>query len=612
MFHKKLKSLKERTVSRALLLLSKKDRRKLILVVLLQVLTAALDLIGVALVGVLGALAVAGFGAGVVGDRVSSVLRLLHLQTFSFQTQAGILALIVAMTLILRTISTVAITRKILFFLSRKAARVSSELISRLLSQSLLKIRENTSQSTHFSVTYGVSVVILGVLGVALTTLSDVFVLFILGIGLFALDPLMAFCTFVLFGSIAFGLYKFTSGRARDLGMKNTDLLIKSDEKISEVLGSYRELVVRHRREYYAREIGKIRMNLAETAAEIQFMPHVSKYVIELALVLGALVIGGIQFALLDATHAVATLSVFLVAGTRIAPAVMRIQQGAIAIKSNLGVAKPTLTLIESLQQVEPSEPVQDILNLDHEGFLPEVLVSDLGFRYPGASENTLKGVSFTAQPGKRVAIVGTSGAGKTTLVDILLGVLIPDQGRTTISQLPPLDAIKKWPGSIGYVPQDVVLSHGSIRENIALGYPEDLISDAKVWEALEKAQISEFVKSLPDGLDSQVGERGARVSGGQRQRIGIARALVTNPLLLILDEATSALDSSTEAELAESFMNLDERMTTVVIAHRLSTVINADLVLYLKEGQILASGTFEEVRKAVPDFDKQAQIMGL
>ena len=607
-----LNSLHKSTLYRAVLLLTKKDRKKLVLILFLQLSSAMMDLVGVALVGALGALAVAGFGTGVTGDRVNRVLEILHLSGFGFQAQAAFLAILVAFALTLRTISTVVISRRTLFFLSRKSASVSSDLVSRLLSQSLVKIKENTSQATHFSVTYGVSIVILGIVGTAITTMSDIFVLAILIFGLFVLDPIMAFATVLLFAMVALALYRFTSTKARDLGMRNTDLLIKSDEKISEVLGSYRELVVRNRREYYVREIAALRSNLAETAAEMQFMPHVSKYVFETALVIGALLIGALQFALLDASQAVATLAVFLLAGTRIAPAVMRIQQGAISIKANLGVANPTLALIESLQSVQPSKSVKDILDLNHEGFVPRVEIQRLGFSYPGCTEETLSNLNTEIPAGARIAIVGASGAGKTTLVDILLGILTPTTGTTTISGLAPLTAIETWPGAIGYVPQDVVLSHGSIRENISLGYPSELISDAEIWAALEKAQISDFVKGLPLGIDSQVGERGSRISGGQRQRLGIARALVTNPLLLILDEATSSLDGATEADLTESFLNLDKRMTTIVVAHRLSTIKESDQILFLNSGQIVAAGTFDEVRAAVPDFDKQANLMGL
>jgi ABC-type multidrug transport system fused ATPase/permease subunit len=172
--------------------------------------------------------------------------------------------------------------------------------------------------------------------------------------------------------------------------------------------------------------------------------------------------------------------------------------------------------------------------------------------------------------------------------------------------------AVAKWPGAISYVPQDIVIAAGTIRENVALGYPIQAATDELITSALRVAALNKFVEELPDGVDTQVGERGARISGGQRQRLGIARAMFTRPHLLVLDEATSSLDSETEASISEAINALRGSTTVVLIAHRLSTVRNADIVVYLSEGKILAKGTFEEVRNTVPDFDRQAKLMGL
>jgi ABC-type multidrug transport system fused ATPase/permease subunit len=174
------------------------------------------------------------------------------------------------------------------------------------------------------------------------------------------------------------------------------------------------------------------------------------------------------------------------------------------------------------------------------------------------------------------------------------------------------LEAIAKWPGAISYVPQDVMVVNGSIRENVALGYPLEAARDELVNSALSIASLSDFVANLPEGLDTNLGERGGKISGGQRQRIGIARALFTKPKLLVLDEATSALDGDTEESISSDIQKLKGSTTVVLIAHRLSTVRDADLVLYMDKGEIVARGTFEEVRNAVPDFDRQAKLMGL
>ena len=230
----------------------------------------------------------------------------------------------------------------------------------------------------------------------------------------------------------------------------------------------------------------------------------------------------------------------------------------------------------------------------------------------PSKSFRAISDVTLDIPPGISVAFVGPSGAGKTTIIDILLGVLNPDEGRVLISGLPPLLAIAKWPGAVSYVPQDVVIAAGTIRENVALGYPTKEATDELVMNALKIADLNIFVESLPLGIETQVGERGAKISGGQRQRLGIARAMFTNPHLLVLDEATSSLDSETEVSILEAIHALRGSTTVVMIAHRLSTVRNADIVVYMSEGKVLATGSFEEVRRAVPDFDHQAKLMGL
>jgi ABC-type multidrug transport system fused ATPase/permease subunit len=606
------KNLRTSALIRAARVLPKSDRPKILVVVALQIGLGFLDLLGVAVFGVLGALSVTGVQSLQPGNRVSAVLDFLSLTNFSFQSQVAILAVSAAAILVLRTLLSIVFTRRIFFFLSRRSATISSSLISKFLSQSLTEVQSRSTQDTLYSVTAGVSAITLGVLGTATTIVSDASLLLIMVVGLFVVDPTIAITTIVFFGTLGLILYRSMNVKAHELGFKVSSLNVKSNEKIIEVLTSYRESVVRNRRDYYAREIGRLRMGLADVLAEMQFMPNISKYVIESGIVIGAILIAGVQFAIQDARHAVATLTVFLAAGTRIAPAIMRLQQSAIQIKSGIGSAIPTLELIESLHGVESIQEVEDSLDVNHVGFKSEVTLKEVSFRYPNQSKNALTNISVSIANGESLAIVGPSGAGKTTFVDVLLGVLKPDSGDIEISSLDPIGSISKWPGAISYVPQDVVISNGTIRENIAMGFPMEVASDELIWDALDIAQLTDFVKALPLNIDTPVGDRGTKISGGQRQRLGIARAMFTKPKLLVLDEATSSLDGQTEADISDAIQNLKGTVTVVLIAHRLSTVRNAGQVMYMADGEVMARGSFEEVRAAVPDFDRQAQLMGL
>lgn len=600
------------TISRAVKVLSLTDRRKILGITILQVMIGGLDLLGVIAVGLLSALSVAGLQSNAPDNRVSEALKILHIQDSAFQTQVLFLGVSAVLLLVGRTVLSILFTRRILFFLSRRGAKISADLIAKLLSQSLLNVQSRTTQETVYAVTTGVERIVLQVLATGVVWIADFSLLIIMILGLLVVDPVTAIATFLVFSLIALILYRFMHVRAEILGMESSNLNIRSNEKIVEVFATYRESVVRNRRDYYAREIGKLRYLIANSSAEIGFLPYISKYVIETTVVVAAVVIGAVQFTLEDASNAIATLAIFLAAGTRIAPAFLRLQQGSIYIKNGLGLSVPTFEMIESLEKLPVIENVKDTLDTKHEGFVSEIVVENVSLTYPNKQIPAVLDVSLTIPAGTSIAFVGPSGAGKTTIIDILLGILIPDNGKVMISGLPPLLAVAKWPGAISYVPQDVAICAGTIRENIALGYPIEAASDDLVLSALKVAHLDEFVAELPDGIDTQVGERGARISGGQRQRLGIARAMFTRPQLLILDEATSSLDGQTEASITDAIHSLHGSTTVVIIAHRLSTIRNVDKIVYLSHGKIRVIGTFDEVRVAVPDFDYQARIIGL
>jgi ABC-type multidrug transport system fused ATPase/permease subunit len=588
------------------------DRPRILVVVIVQFLLGILDLVGVALIGIVGALSISGIKSNLPGNRTQNVLNFLRLDNFSFQSQVAILGLLAAFFLLGRTVVSVILSRKILHFLSRRGAMISASLVSKLMTQPLMGIRQTSSQETLFALTSGVQSITLGVLATAITLVSDFSLLILLGIGLFIVNSWTAIAAILFFGIVSLIVYKTSSGRAQKLGFENTTMGIETSETILEVLGVYREVFVRDRREYYVRRISAIRYRLASVLAEIQFLPNISKYVMESSMVVGALLLAAIQFMLTDANRAFATLTIFLAAGTRIAPAVMRIQQGLIQLRSSIGTSRPTLELSQKLNSISDADPVSDEINTNHKDFRGELALKHVQYSYPHSNDLALKNVNLKIFDGSSVAIVGPSGAGKTTLVDVLLGVLEIETGEVNISNMRPSDAIKKWPGAIAYVPQDTVLVNASIRENIAIGFPADSANDQMCWEALELAQLSDYVRALPNGLDSMVHESGSNLSGGQRQRLGIARALLTKPKVLVLDEATSSLDARTELDISSAIQSLKGRVTVITIAHRLSTVQHADKVVYLEGGEVKAEGSFSEVRSLIPDFDSQARLMGL
>jgi len=600
------------TLGRSLRVLTRASRIRIIAVSIIQVLVSLLDLAGVALIGVLGALTVTGVQSRQPGNKVKSILDFFGIGNLPLQSQAAVLGGIAVALFISRTLLTILFTKRTIAFLSRQGAYLGSSLVKRILSQPLTYLQTRSSQDFVYLTTIGANSVTIGMIGTLITLLADASLLIVMGVGLFVFNPLIAVETIVIFTVIAFILYVLLQNRARVLSEEQYKYSVAGNEKLLASLNSYREILIRNRRDYYASENEEIRTRLARIYAETTFMPNISKYAIEITVVLGSFVITGVQFLLQDATHAIATLTVFLAAGSRIAPAVLRVQQGAIQIKGSVGSAGPTLDLWDELADSLPLPPSASHVDYVHEGFSGHIRLENVALQYPNTNSFALKNVALEILPGTLVALVGPSGAGKTSLADVLLGAVTPTEGQILISGLSPAECIVNWPGALAYVPQDVIISNSTIRENVSMGFSNDSVEESYVLDALEIAQLRDFALSLNQGLDTPVGERGAQISGGQRQRLGIARAMFTKPKLLVLDEATSALDGETESLISKAINSLKGSVTVVLIAHRLSTVREADMVVYMDQGRIVARGSFEEVRRAVPDFDRQAQLMGL
>ena len=606
-----LSSLKKRSIALPMKLLSGRDRFLLIVATFITLILAILDLFGVLLIGLIGSLSITGLSNGQTGDRVSIALSLLQIDNLEFKSQVIVVGLLAAFLLITKTILSLFLIRKTLFFMARRAAYMSSNLITRYFTIPVSRVNRRSAQNSIYALTTGVNSIMVGVIGVSVALISDLALLTVMSAGLFLVDPASAIGSTLTFGFLALFLYRVMHKKVQRLGEEQAVLNIESSQRIFEAVNSYRELLVRDRRGFYAQQIGGLRHKLADGIATIGYMGNVSKYVLEVTLVVSAILLTFYQFSTSTAFRAIATITIFIAASTRIIPAILRLQQGVLGMKGAIARARPTISLIEELSGI-PLETIEvKGFNRNHSEFRPEVSASNITFSYE-ANIAVLNKVDFETQPGEFVAIVGGSGAGKTTLVDVLLGALDPQEGSVEISGMQPRSTFSVWPGAVSYVPQDSPVINGTIKENLCLGYPVDEISDEYCWESLKIARLDDFVKSLSNHLATHVGDRGTRLSGGQRQRLGIARALITNPKLLILDEATSSLDGVTESEISESLRGLKGQVTLIVIAHRLSTVVNADRIYFMEKGVVKGVGTFEELKRNHPEFLTQAELMGL
>lgn len=594
-------------------ILPDRDRSRLLLVGAVQSFLALFDLAGIALIGLIAGLAVNGVRSTSPGIRTSKVLNLLHIENFTLQSQTLVLGLLAAILLVSKSLLTMYFSKRILYFLSQKSATISTKLVNQILGQHLIAVRGNSSPRLIYAATTGVTSLVVGVLGNLVSVISDLALCLVLGTSLIIFSPTISLSSLCIFSVMLFAIFKYLNRKSIWVTREQTKLNISSSELLLEVIDTYREAVVRNRRSYYSRSIGKSREKMAQLNAEQAWMPSISKYIVEITVTVGTLILAGFQFASQDAPRAIGGLTLFLAAGTRIAPSLLRIQQNLIVINSSIEAGQPTL---EMLRDFEMGEGVprneQDSINTLHKEFSSRIEFENVSFKYPDSDTSGVFNLDFNIEPGTLVAIVGPSGAGKTTLVDLLLGIHKPNSGAIKISGREPLDAISKWPGAIGYVPQEVNIMNGTIRSNLGIGFPIQEVKDLYCEDVIKKASLTHVVDRLENGIDSNVGEKGSKLSGGERQRLGIARALITQPRLLILDEATSALDGDTESEISNAISNMKGQVTVILIAHRLTTVRNASFVLYMEKGSMISSGTFEQVRREVPNFDRQAGLIGL
>ena len=495
-------------------------------------------------------------------------------------------------------------------------AKFSSKLASKLFRLDLSFLQKRSSQLTASAISYSASYAIVDVLNASIILFSEVALLIFFISMLFFLSPFITLLVVIYFALVVYFIQFRILKLSAVYGENRNKFDISSVEITQEIMGLFREIKISNRLNYFVEHFSHQRLNSAVANAGGQSAAQVPKYLLESALIIGAIVLGFTQFVLNDPQNAIATLALFLTVGFRILPSLLRIQSCITIIHVSGGAASVTYALADDIDvEFDDCSDVRKLLADSAQNpkrFTPSVELIGVTFQYPEESKFAIRELSISVGEGETLAIVGPSGAGKSTLTDLILGVNKVSSGQVRISGVHPNLATQLWPGSIAYVPQMTSLMNSTIRENVAIGLSRQEINDQDVWSALSFAHLLEFTENLPGKLDTIIGEHGHRLSGGQRQRLGIARALYTKPKLLILDEATSAMDSETEDSVTRAIGNLVGETTLIIIAHRLSTVRQADSILYMQEGRAIAIAKFEELRSLLPDFDKQAGLLGL
>lgn len=589
--------------------LTPRERAKYYGIIGARALTGLLDVFGIALIGFVAAIAASQIDAG-SGEQPS--IAGFTLPNLDGQ---GLLLLVVAVlaVFVVKAVLAIVLMHAQAHFVASVETRNARKVADFLLRGSLARAKRYSKAEFQFALTGSTTFAFTGLLNNVASLISESFLLLVITATFFVVDPVTAVFALLYFALVGVIIQVIIGRSVKKAGREAVAGTVETMNSLSDTLDTFREISVLHKQTPFINRIGSSRERIAESGATLTFLAGMPRYVVETSLILGVVVLIGYQFFAGNLSTGLVTVGVFLAGGVRMMASLLPLQSAVSNLRQNTEQAKSSLELLvqardaESTPSIELGSPVERI-PVEEQG-LP-LRMTDVSYRYEGADKDAIRGVSLDVLPGQYVAVIGPSGAGKTTIVDLVLGLVAPDSGTVTVAERSPRSVREAAPGLIAYVPQKPGMVSGSIAENIALGVdPADIDFDA-LNDAVDAAYLREFVDSLPEGVHSSVGKQVDSMSGGQIQRIGVARALYSRPKLLVLDEATSGLDAGSEAYIAASLKRLYGRTTVVVIAHRLSTVQHADTVYVIESGRVIASGDFRAVKAAVPMVAEYVKLM--
>jgi hypothetical protein len=430
-------------------------------------------------------------------------------------------------------------------------------------------------------------------LSTLLQIMSESVVSFVLAITIFIISPQITVEMTVILVLLLFIIGKVIKPIMNKAGVEYRDANTKMNQWLIQSVSGIKEIKILDKESFFEGQFSVYGKIFVDTRKNFQRISMIPRYMVEAFSLSSLMIIVAIMIARTDdMSFVLPVLSGIAMAAIRLLPSVYRISQGMASISFDF----PSLNALEKVileedvdgVQVDQAKVVEETINQLKIKDFSSLAMDNVSYRYPSGDRNVLNNVSFEIKKGMSVGIVGSSGGGKTTTADLLLGLLSPVEGEIYIDNYKLSSVINEWHSMIGYIPQQIFILDGNVRDNIAFGIPPEEVGEEKIWTVLKDAALDEFVKELPEGLDTELGERGIRLSGGQRQRIGIARALYKSPSVLFFDEATSALDGKTESEIMESIRALKGKITMVIIAHRLSTIEHCDHVYRVEDGNII------------------------
>lgn len=567
--------------------------------VLVSLVLAALDTLGVAAMVPLTQLI---SGTATDSGALGAIANIVG--TTDPTTLIPIVALGIVLLFVVKSIAAIFFRWWLLGRTTRVAALSATDLMSRYMlspyathrSRRMSEVYRNINDSTGQAAS-----VLLSVLGI----LTDVMLLAAIVVVLAITAPLITLLTVILFAVLVLGLQRALRSSQSRLGEEIAEASLEAWGYLMPALDGFREARLTSSARAFVNGFRRAKLRGAHASRHLAIIVEAPRYALEIGFTIA---IGGIALVLFATSTPAQTLTilgVFAAASLRGLPTLIRVSSNLAIVRSGrIGLRIVSEVTDELETERQHDETPQS--GIPYEG---PVSIRNLSFHYPDSDQLVLDDVSLELPRYRTTAFVGSSGAGKSTLLDLLLGLLEPTSGSIECGGRSILDDRATWYAGLGVVPQDVFLVNDTLAANIAFGVSDELIDRTRVSEVIAMAQLSPLIAELPEGIETIVGERGVRLSGGQRQRLGLARALYRNPSILILDEATSALDNVTEHEITETLAQLNGQLTIVIVAHRLSTVRDADTLVFLKEGRIAATGTFADVRQTSEDFARLVEL---
>jgi ATP-binding cassette, subfamily B, bacterial PglK len=586
-------------VARSWSLIDARDRKRLGLVALYGILIAGLDTVALVLVYGLLALLNNQPVTGVAGRAVD----LLGLSGADRYHAALVLLAVTAALFVVRS----ALSVFGLWWTFGAAYSAEAELMSRLLvghagASQLLRLERNSAETLR-TILSSVDQVTMGVIFSSVFLVSNVAVTLAVALGLFLSSPFVALTVTVYFVLIALAWTRIVRRGLALRGHRVQQLQSERYRLILQGIAAAKELQLRGRAKFYADEAADHTRTINKAMRVVGVANASLRYMLESALVIGAVIVVAAAGSTGGRESVLPAVGLVLAASFRFLPALNQV----LFLTNSVRFSAPAIDLVE--QEVRSFGPTSGAGAETEETVSPHPLreglrLEDVTFKYPTRSEDALRGVSLHLDARETLGIVGPTGSGKSTLLDVILGMLDPVSGTVMLDGEPLSTRRQEWQRSIGYVPQDVYLVDDTLTSNVALGWYGDEVDRARVEMVVTLAGLDDVVALLPDDYDTVLGERGVRLSGGQRQRVGLARALYTQPSVLVLDEATSNLDQETERRIVDTLAELQGGITMVIVTHRIASVRHCDRLVYLERGVVRAAGTFEHVRAVVPGFD--------